>query len=149
MLEFSLHFFLPDIFWVQHVVFTKSLPPWFILEQGVGVHIGSHVCPTWTHLPAVIQRLLAMCECWLLHSKCSRIECESTFVCSHPGMSLISTPTGFLIALEQEVNGYTCVIFVSLQTRGTGCPSPANKPWEVGVAFLCLPVPSSFRCTYF
>lgn len=137
---------------MQHTVFTKSLPPWFILEQGFCVHFGSPVCPAWTHLPPVIQRLLAVSECWLLHSKCSCIEWESTFVCPQPGMSLVSTPTGFLIALEQEVNEYTCAIFVSLRTRGSGCPSRANKPCEVGVAFLCFLMLSdtlSFRCTYF
>lgn len=82
---------------------------------------------------------IGVSEYWLLHSKCGCIEWESTFVCPQPALSLISPPTGFLIALEQEVNEYTCAIFVSLQTQGTGCPSPANKPCEVGVvAFLCL-----------
>lgn len=37
---------------------------------------------------------------------------------------------------------YTCAIFVSRQTSGTGCPSLASKPWELGVAFLCSPIPS-------
>lgn len=57
-------------------------------------------------------------------------------------MSLSSTPTGFLMAFEQSVSEDTCAIFVSLRTGGTGCPSPASKPWELGVAFLCFLIPS-------
>lgn len=59
-----------------------------------------------------------------------------------PGMSLSSPPTGFLIAFEQLVSEDTCAIFVSLQTGATGCPNPASKPWELGVAFLCFLIPS-------
>ena len=51
---------------------------------------------------------------------------------------LISTPTGFLIAFDQEVNKYTCAVFALLHTRGTLCPSPASKPCDLGVVFPCL-----------
>lgn len=100
------------------------------------------VCPAWSsHILLVSFR-----DCWPCLSFSTPVRAVLNggvpFVCSQPRMSLRSTPTGSLIAFEQEVNEYTCAIFVWLQTRSTGCPSPASEPCELGVASLCFLIPS-------
>ena len=121
----------------------KSFHNGSILEQGPGVSVaavaalpGADTC-LWC-----LSETLGRIHGWRLRLRCSCVERVSASTCPQSGRGLISAPTGSPIAFEQEVNRYSCAISVLPQTRGTGCPSPASKRCELGVAFSCLLIPA-------
>lgn len=140
MLEFIFSIFFPGHFLgAEHCVCRiKSLH-----DESI-VTCGSCGCCGWSrHVSLVSFR-----QCWphrrivfsLLLQLCGMRAC--LFVPSVRYRGLISALTGSAIAFVLEVNEYTCAIFVLCGTWVTSCPSPASKPCELGMAFLCLLIPS-------